>query len=483
MFQLLGSFAEFERSTIRERTQDGYHRALRDGRRPGRIPYGYDIREDGEFVIVEDEARIVVQIIENIAGGSTCYAEARRLNDEGVPSPGWKFRGRPREYGPRWSATTTNSLLRQPAYGSGRHKVRLSSGEVAARPVPQVVAPELQERALRVLAENKRYSGGRKHRDYLLSGLVTCKTCGSACTGQTHTSRGKKYPYYRCSDSHPARSYRGPAHAAPYVRADWLEAIVWNDVRAFLENPGELLERVREQMKSDDATAELEARRADISKRLAAKSTEKDRYVRAFAAGHISEEELAEYVTDLKNQIDNLKLLIGGVENELTREREQVEVAESAAAWLLTLRERINEVEGDTPEAYRKRRELVMLLVEQVITSRDENGRSKIEVRYRFGPPEGPDPQSEYVSGERNSQAFSDRKPWWRASTATVVPTSMRASGGKILIHPTSNFFQSCSAVTALSKVASPSPSLARLWSTSYQARSLAPSREAPTSS
>jgi site-specific DNA recombinase len=88
LFQLLGSFSEFERGSIKQRTQDGYHRALRDGKRPGRLPYAYDIDENGEFVIVEDEARIVAQIIENIAGGSTCYAEARCLNAEGVPSPG-----------------------------------------------------------------------------------------------------------------------------------------------------------------------------------------------------------------------------------------------------------------------------------------------------------------------------------------------------------------------------------------------------------
>jgi hypothetical protein len=67
---------------------------------------------------------------------------------------------------------------------------------------------------------------------------------------------------------------------------------------------------VREQMGSGDAHAELEARHAGLSKRLAAKSAEKDRYVRAYAQDLISEEELAEYVTDLKNQIENLKLLI-----------------------------------------------------------------------------------------------------------------------------------------------------------------------------
>ena len=52
-------------------------------------------------------------------------------------------------------------------------------------------------------------------------------------------------------------------------------------------------ERVREQLADTDASGELEARRADLAKRLAAKSAEKDHYVRAYAQGHISEDELA----------------------------------------------------------------------------------------------------------------------------------------------------------------------------------------------
>jgi site-specific DNA recombinase len=82
-FQMLAGFAEFERATIRERAQDGLHRALRAGKQPGRVPYGYRIGEQsGSFEVVEDEARIVAQIFANIAEGSTIYREVRRLNDE-----------------------------------------------------------------------------------------------------------------------------------------------------------------------------------------------------------------------------------------------------------------------------------------------------------------------------------------------------------------------------------------------------------------
>ena len=47
IFQMLASFAEYERETIGERTRAGLHRALRNGKHTGRIPYGYDIASDG----------------------------------------------------------------------------------------------------------------------------------------------------------------------------------------------------------------------------------------------------------------------------------------------------------------------------------------------------------------------------------------------------------------------------------------------------
>ena len=255
-FQMLGSFAEFERASIRERTRDGLHRAYRNGRQTGVIPYGFTIGEDGTFVVAEDEARVVAQIFENIAGGATLYSEAKRLDDLGTPPPGLRYRSGKRTPSKKWSPATTRNIIHQSAY-SGTHEVRVNAGEdLISREVPAIVAPELQKRAIKALEENRRYSGGRKHRNYLLTGLVTCETCGGACTGRTHITRGKKYAYYRCADSHPARAYRGPIHEAPYVPAEWLEEIVWADVRQFLENPGETLARVREQMGSDDASTE-----------------------------------------------------------------------------------------------------------------------------------------------------------------------------------------------------------------------------------
>jgi site-specific DNA recombinase len=96
IFQMLASFAEYERETIRERTRAGLHRAYRGGRHFGAVPYGYRTDAQGRLQVVPEEAKIVREIVSNVAEGSTLYAEAKRLNDLGVPTPGWRYGSGPR---------------------------------------------------------------------------------------------------------------------------------------------------------------------------------------------------------------------------------------------------------------------------------------------------------------------------------------------------------------------------------------------------
>ena len=113
--------------------------------------------------------------------------------------------------------------------------------------------------------------------------------------------------------------------------------------------------------------------------------------MRLYAQGHISEDELSVYLADLKNQIGNLRLLLESVEADLSQYAEKQEIAKTTSAWLATLRARIPEVEAETEEAYRTRRQLVKLLVAGVTIGRRGDGEREIRITYRFGPPTEPD--------------------------------------------------------------------------------------------
>jgi len=403
IFQMLASFAEYERETIGERTQAGLRRAYRNGTHVGRIPYGYDINEAGAFEVVEHEARVVREIMANVAAGASLYSEAVRLNDQDEPSPGRKYRGKPRAYGAKWSRSTVRDMVTQTTY-AGVHTVNAEGGPIE-RPVPAIVDSSLREKALTRLEENRRYSGGKPGRAYLLRGLLHCEHCRTVYVGSsTKNAAKKRYSYYQCHGR--LRAYQDKRKAGPgcpAVQARWLEALVWADVRRFLHDPGEVLERLREQQAQDRQSEDLEARRNSLAKRLAAKQAEKDRYVRLYARGEIlDEEELETYLADVSNQVENLKLLISSIDADLVRAEEHREVAASTEAWLMTLRENLQEVEGDTQEAFDKRRDLVRLLVDRIDVSRTEDGRPKLDITYRFGPPTAKS-AGEGVDGVRNS--------------------------------------------------------------------------------
>jgi len=403
IFQMLASFAEFERGTIRERTQAGLHRALKSGKQAGLIPYGYDITPDGSFEIVPEEAEIITQIFENIAAGATLYAEAKRLNDEGVPSPGKHYRGKPRKHGAGWGHTTIRDIVQRRAY-AGTHVVKLNGGaETIERPVPAIVDPALREKVLERLQENKRYAGGRRKRNYLLSGLIECTHCGWTCVGNASSNpkTGKRYYQYRCGTRLRVHDPRYQGYSCPHINAEWAEGLVWQDIRRFVENPGEVLNQVREQLEGGERAETLEQRLESLEKRLAGKQAERDRAMRLYTRGLASEEETEVLLADLKNQADNLRLLISATKADLSTVEEDRLVARNTEAWLLTLRKNLAEVEQDTDEAFRKRRELVKLLVGKITADRDEAGHTRMHITYRFSPPE-PSSSADGLVGVRN---------------------------------------------------------------------------------
>ena len=244
IFQMLASFSEFERETINERTRDGKNRAYRAGAQPGLIPYGYDIDDSGAFVVVEDEARVVEQVIGNVAAGATLFAEAKRLNLEGVPSPGKKYRGKTRRTGTTWSPTAISRLVGRRAYG-GTHVIRSSAGEIE-REVPPIVAEDLRLAAAARLTDNKRFGGGRPVRPYLLRGLIKCEECAWNYCGVSRKAKDGYRFRYACPVS-SARRFDPSAvrRGCPTIDALWLEDLVWEDIRRFVSDPGEALARPR----------------------------------------------------------------------------------------------------------------------------------------------------------------------------------------------------------------------------------------------
>lgn len=126
--------------------------------------------------------------------------------------------------------------------------------------------------------------------------------------------------------------------------------------------------------------------------------------MKLYAQGLLEDEELEVYLADLKNQVENIKVLIASVEADLARKDQDALAALSTEAWLLTLRENLARVEQDTEEAYLARRELARLLVEGISVARGEDGRPRVQITYCFGAPGGAQVGAD---GVRNSEEFA----------------------------------------------------------------------------
>jgi len=105
--QMLGSFSEFERNTITERTMSGKQsKAKEGGFCGGQVPYGYD-NQDGDLLINSQEAAVVKRIFMYRNDFSFTLREiANTLNKQGAPT----------RRGGKWYPQTISYILKNPIY-------------------------------------------------------------------------------------------------------------------------------------------------------------------------------------------------------------------------------------------------------------------------------------------------------------------------------------------------------------------------------
>ncbi len=96
-------------------------------------------------------------------------------------------------------------------------------------------------------------------------------------------------------------------------------------------------------------------------------------------------------------------MLLEDARSELAAKEHDRLAAQSAEEWLLALRDRVEEVEEDTPGAYQKRRQLTKLLVSGITAGWDADGRLDVRITYRFGPPETADSGELFAIGINDS--------------------------------------------------------------------------------
>jgi site-specific DNA recombinase len=310
-FYQLMSFAEWERSVIRERTFAGKLRRAQEGRNPGiSAAYGYRLGGSGLPVIEPAEAAVVELIFRLYLSGLGCMQIARRLAELGHPSPG----------GRTWSSGQISRLLSNPVYRGALvyGKQTTSRGRRRKSDQPHVV----REGALPGIVDSATFSavqavkagrpglrrgqgsGRSLSSKSLLTGLLRCR-CGHAYCGNGGSGPRSQYRYYYCA----AAQSRGPdACDAGRIRQEELDGLV---CQALLEHLGappvrrRLLEAVAGAVEQErrEAAAALEASRRALERAAGAQA----RLRSLFLAGRLTAEELRELRADAGRQAAELK--------------------------------------------------------------------------------------------------------------------------------------------------------------------------------
>jgi len=250
---------------------------------------------------IEREANVVRRMFEMIAEGYSCFKIARILNKEGVPT----------KSGKRWEAPTVYRIIHNPAYmgityfgqtsGKKRVKKPKESWYVLADITPAVISKELFDRARVALEKSKQLRPGKAKHEYQLSSFAVCGYCGSPLVGSC--LRGD-YRYYHCRGTYPTAS-REKICNARYIRAEWLEGVVWEKVKSVLCYPELLLAEIGEKTEIEEThilSGTIEAEIKELSRKVKQYAGQERRLIEALKVGFASD-----MVLDEMNQVKKEK--------------------------------------------------------------------------------------------------------------------------------------------------------------------------------
>jgi site-specific DNA recombinase len=395
------TIAEYEREKVVERMVRGRRNKVKAGNVVvnGNPPYGYRVAEvDGKTSLVthEAEAKIVRMVFtwyvhgDGESGPLTIYTIAGKLSDMGIPTYA-DTHGRYKVQSPgKWHRSVVYKMLKNETY-IGRWvygKRNNPNGKWTENPddhtlvveVPAIVDLELWELAQAQLVENKRNGPRNLKYEYLLAKRVTCGSCGLKMQGQTITTRGNTYAYYRCPAARWRRDCARTCNTLLF-RVDQTDAGIWDWIKGLLTDPETFARGLRKyQAQRDKENEPIRARLGVVDDILAENRRQLERLLDVYLAGDFPRELL----TDRKNRLETT---IRSLERERSGLVDHLEAGNLTEGQIQTLRDFVAKVGAgiDVAEAdFQTRRGVIEALnVQAVLTV--EDGEKVVRARCRAG--------------------------------------------------------------------------------------------------
>ena len=395
VLQIRGAVAEYERTLIADRMRRGRLMKLRAGQllpwtKP---PYGYILdaerpRDPTRVRVNEVEAAIVRQIFAwytDLEENMSLYAVAKRLSDDGVPTPSG---------GQRWNVASIRGILKNPAYTGTAYAQRTHTVSARQRksallpvgpgvsqrpapveewipiPVPAIISQEQFEQAQARLTLNQQIARrNNTQHPYLLRGLVSCGQCRLRCIGRS-CSPGYHY-YVCCGKTDALRLSQGERCLSRYTPADALDELVWQDLCHLLTHPELILQALERAQGGKWLPQQLQARGKTLKQALDQLARQEERLLEAYLAEVIALPELERKRLEIAQKQKALQTQLRRLEAQAEKQIEVAAIATSVEAFCQRIQQGLEQA------TFAQRRQLLELLIDRVIV---DDGQ--VEIRY-----------------------------------------------------------------------------------------------------
>lgn len=288
LFNMLGSFAQFEREMIVERTKMGLARRMKEGKWNGLAPFGYRIKEGGTLEIHPEElpfARKVFDLYLRDNIGSKAIARYMRQEDHCTRRKG------------AWARNSVWNMLTNPVY-AGLYRI---DGELTKGPHKGIITPEMFEQIQTTLAGKSPVNARVQLSPNVLIGLIKCGHCGSVMT----TGKGKGHHYYACSGRIGDRGC-----AMQWIPARPIEEAVVREIKLIASMPDLIEQCIADlQTENEGEIKLLRSEQTSLEKQLQGLEKTKDKKLQwmleTLPDGAVAEEIRRE----IQKQLDSIKVI------------------------------------------------------------------------------------------------------------------------------------------------------------------------------
>jgi site-specific DNA recombinase len=317
MLQILGSFAEHERETIRDRMMAGKIRAAKDGKWvTGVPPYGYRVDEKTQtLVIQEEEADVVRKFYEWLVYEKCSLREiTRRAIKQNLPTPKHKTSKGKNRVGGKWYKRTINRILVNEVYTGTFYYNKYKRPfkyldavleEDNQRPkedhieisVPPVITQNLFDKSIQQLENNRVFQKRNEKRTYLFAQLLYSGYSGKKLHSGYQTPKKDKVTPYLGKYYHvyvPALERIGTEYDKCNPEGQYAESRlmpIWDTLLSILSEPENVIPQLEEYTFKTSNEAKVRRQISALDKQFETLQTKKQRIVEVYTEANMDKDD------------------------------------------------------------------------------------------------------------------------------------------------------------------------------------------------